>query len=79
MLGDDYIAQHFWQTLRQEARDYQYRRYVTEALYAISRGNQAMQAHWSDMDPGFQPVHRKQTEAEIRADLLAAVNEGRTG
>ena len=40
MLGDEYIAQHIFFTLKKEQEDKVFRMYVTDALFAISQRKQ---------------------------------------
>lgn len=77
MFGDDYIAQHVDQAAYQEAREHQYRAYLTDALYVLANGPETMTARWIDIDPGFHPIKQEKSESEMKADLLSAVNEGR--
>lgn len=74
VLGDDYIAQHVVQCIAQESRERLYRRYITDALYCISRGSEAMTVKWSDLDTGWSKPEPEETPEEVKARLLAKIN-----
>lgn len=64
MLGDEYIVQHCEQTIAQEYQDKLYRMYVTDALYALTRGR-PLSVRWIDLQDGTVQQTETRTEQEV--------------
>ena len=84
MLGDDYIAQHIFQSYRDYIEQISYKAYMSNAVANIVSmiSGQEIARKWTDildeLDGNTIPETQTETEQEIKSRLLSKLN-GREG